>query len=197
MRMSRYCIVLPVAALAAFLSACATYSLHPFYKVDENTLEPGLVGTWTMDKTKITIESKKEGTYEAEVSDMDSHADVRYKVRLIRVRNNLFADSILVVESLDGKSFDLPYGAAALHFLYKVSISGDTLRLSLLSHGWLGQQFDAKEIFVAHEYMDDNPDPGNSEILFTASSVDLQKFLRQIAETPEAFEEPDIMQRQK
>jgi hypothetical protein len=197
MHMPRLSILLAVLALTAFLEGCATYSLHPFYKADENTLEPSLVGTWTVDKTKITIEAKKEGTYEAEGSDMDSHTDFRYKVRLIRVGSNLFADSILEEESINGKNFDLPYGVAPLHFLYKVSLNGDTLRLSLLSHEWLAKQFEAKKISIAHEYMDDNADPRDSSILLTASSADLQKFIQQIADTPDAFEDPDIMHRQK
>ena len=197
MRIPRLSIALPVLVLTAFLGGCDTYSLHPFYKADENTLEPRLVGTWTVDKTKITIEAKKEGTYEAEVWDMDSHSDARYKVRLIRVGNNLFADSILDEESLDGKKFDLPYGVAPLHFLYKVSVNGDTLRLSLLKHDWLIKQFEGKKISIAHEYMDDSANPRDSSILLTASSADLQKFIQQIGDTSDAFEEPDTMHRQK
>jgi hypothetical protein len=197
MRMPRYCIVLPIVALAAFLSGCATYSLHPFYKPDANTLEPGLVGTWTMDEDKITIQANKEGAYEAELMGSDSNSYYRYRVRLLRVGNNLFADSILDVESLNGKNADLPFGVAALHFLYKVSLNGDTLQMSLLNHDWLVKQFEAKKISIAHEYMDENADPKKSDILFTASSANLQKFIQQIADTPEAFEEPDTMHRQK
>jgi hypothetical protein len=198
MRMPRYYIVLPIAVLAAFLSGCATYSLHPFYKPDENTLEPGLVGAWmAVDKTKITIEANKDETYEAEVMDSDSNSCYRYTVRLIRVGNNLFADSILEEESLSGKDFNLPYGVAPLHFLYKVSLNGDTLRMSLLNHDWLVKQFQAKRISVAHEYMDESADPQDSNILLTASSADLQKFIQQIGDNPDAFEEPDTMQRQK
>jgi hypothetical protein len=197
MRMPRYCIVLPIAAFAAFLSGCVTYSLHPFYKADENTLEPGLVGTWMVDKTKITVEANKGKTYEAEIADMDSHTDCRYTVRLIRVGNNLFADAIVDVESLNGKNIDLPYGVEALHFLMKLSLNGDTLGMALLNHDWLVKQFDAKKISVAHEYMDENGNPRDSSILLTASSADLQKFIQQIADTPDAFEEPDVMHRQK
>jgi hypothetical protein len=197
MRMPRHCIVLPIAAFAAFLSGCATtYSLHPFYKADENTLEPGLVGTWMMvDKTKITIEANKWKTYEAEIADMDSHTDCRYTVRLIRVGNDLFADAIL--DELDGKNIDLPYGVEALHFLMKLTLNGDTLGMALLNHDWLVKQVDAKKIAVAHEYMDENGNPRDSSILLTASSADLQKFIQQIADAPEAFGESDIMHRQK
>lgn len=197
MHIPRYCIVLPIAALAVFLSGCATYSVHPFYKPDENTLEPGLVGLWTVEDTKITIQANKGGTYEAVFANSSSHGDCPYEVRLIRVGKNLFADAIFDDESPKGKDTDLPYGAAALHFLYKVSLNGDTLWLSLLSHDWLVKQFEAKKISVAHEYMDDNADPRDATVLLTASSADLQKFMQQIGDVPDAFEEPVIMQRQK
>jgi hypothetical protein len=152
---------------------------------------------WTEDNTKITIEAKKDGTYEAGVADMDSHSAVRYKVRLIRVGKNLFADSIVDVESLNGQNIDLPYRVEALHFLMKLSLNGDTLGMALLNHDWLVKQFDAKKISVAHEYMDENANTRDSSILLTTSPADLQKFIQQIADTPDAFEEPDIMHRQK
>jgi hypothetical protein len=69
--------------------------------------------------------------------------------------------------------------------------------MSLLNHDWLVKQFEAKKISIAHEYMDENADPKISDILFTASSANLQQFVQQIADTPEAFEEPDTMHRQK
>jgi hypothetical protein len=197
MRMPRICIALPFIALTAFLGSCATYSVHPFYKPGESTLEPGLVGTWTVDKAKITIQANEEGTYEVGVADSDSNGDYRYKMRLIRVGNNLFADAVFDEEYLNDKKIDFPYGIAAFHFLYKVLLNGDTLRISLLNHDWLVTQIEAKKMSIAHEYMDEGSDPRDSSILLTASSADLQKFIQQIADTPDAFEEPDIMHRQK
>lgn len=195
MNTPKSCIALSVAALTAFLSGCATYSLHPFYKPGESTLEPGLVGTWTADKAKITIQANKDGTYEAEIADVDAHSNCRYEVRLIRVGNNLFADAIL--DEHDAKNIDLPYGAEALHFLTKLSLNGDTLGMALVNHDWLVKQLEAKKISIAHEYIDENADPENSDILFTASSAALQKFVQQVVDSPDAFGEPDILHRQK
>jgi len=45
--------------------------------------------------------------------------------------------------------------------------------------------------------MDENLAPRDSSILLTASSANLQKFIQQLADTPDAFEEPDILNRQK
>ena len=197
MRMPRLGIALPFIVLTAFLGGCATYSVHPFYKPDESTLEPGLVGTWRADKAKITIQANKEGTYEVEVADSDSNSDYRYKMRLIRVADKLFADAVFDEESLNDKKIDFPYGIAAFHFLYKVLLNEETLRISLVNHDWLVTQIEAKKISIAREYMDENSSPRDSSILLTASSANLQKFIQQIADTPDAFEEPNIMHRQK
>ena len=81
MRMSRICVALPFIVLTAFLGGCATYSVHPFYKPDEDTLEPGLVGMWAVEDTKITIQANKGGTYEAVFANSSSHGDCPYEVR--------------------------------------------------------------------------------------------------------------------
>jgi hypothetical protein len=197
MRMSRNCVALPFIVLTAFLGGCATYSVHPFYKPDEDTLEPGLVGMWAVEDTKITIQANKGGTYEAVFANSSSHGDCPYEVRLIRVGKNLFADAIFDDASPKGKDIDLPYGAAALHILLRLSLNRDVLSMARLNHDWLVNQLQAKKLTVAHEYMDENEDRSHSNILLTASSADLQKFIQQISDSPDAFEEPVIMQRQK
>jgi hypothetical protein len=198
MRASKFCVSLGLAAMIALLDGCA-YSLHPLYNPGENVREPGLVGTWIADKndkdnSKITIQANADGTYEVTGTDSDSHVEQRYKVCLVHLGDNLFADAIFDNQSLNGKAFDLPGGVAPLHLFYKISLSGDTLQTAQLNHDWLVQQFDAKKISIAHEPMGEKPD---SDILFTASPRELQQFIQQIADTPGAFDEPDIAHRQK
>lgn len=198
MRASKFCVSLGLAAVIALLNGCA-YSLHPLYNPGENVREPGLVGTWTADKNdknnnNITIQENADGTYEVTGTDSDSHMEQHYKVRLVRLGNSLFADAIFDNQSLNGKGFDLPGGVAPLHLFYKISLSGDTLQTAQLNHDWLVRQFNAKKISIAHEMMDEKPD---SDILFTASPGELRQFIQQIADTPGAFDEPDIAHRQK
>lgn len=198
MRASKFGLFLGFAALIAPLDGCA-YSLHPLYNPGENVREPGLVGTWTFDKNEknnnnIAIKANADGTYEVTGTESDSHVEQRYKVRLVRLGNNLFADAIFDNQSLNGENLDLPGGVAALHLFYKLSLSGDTLQTAQLNHDWLVQQFDAKKISIAHEMMGEKPD---SDILFTASPGELQRFMQQIADTPAAFDESEVAHRQK
>lgn len=198
MRASKLCFWLGFVAMMALLNGCA-YSLHPLYKPGENVREPGLVGTWIADKndknsSNITIQANADGTYELTGTESDFHVEQRYKVRLVRLGDNLFADAIFDNQSLNGENLDLPGGVAALHLFYKISLSGDTLQTAQLNHDWLVQQFNAKKISIAHETMGERPD---SDILFTASPGELRQFIQQIADTPGAFDEPDIAHRQK
>ena len=198
MRASKLCFSLGLAAMMALLNGCA-YSLHPLYNPGESVREPGLIGTWTAEKNEknnsnITIQANADGTYEFTGTDPDSHVEQRYKVRLVRLGDNLFADAIFDNQSLNGENLDLPGGVAALHLFYKISLSGDTLQTAQLNHDWLVQQLDAKKISIAHEMIGEKPD---SDILFTASPGELQRFIQQIADTPGAFDEPDIAHRQK
>ena len=77
MRVPSLRIALLFIVLTAFLGGCAIYSVHPFYKPDESTLEPGLVGTWMVDKAKITIQANEdeESSYDVKVADSDSNGD--------------------------------------------------------------------------------------------------------------------------
>lgn len=198
MHASKLCAFLGFVVTITLLNGCA-YSLHPLYNPGESVREPGLVGTWTAEKndknnSSVTIQANADGTYEVTGTDSDSHVEQRYRVRLVRLGDNLFADAIFDNQSLNAKNVDIPAGVVPLHVFYKVSISGDTLQLAQLNHGWLVRQFDAKKISIAHETMGEKPD---SDILFTASPGELQRFIQQIADTPGAFDEPDIAHRQK
>lgn len=198
MRASKLCVFLGFVVTITLLNGCA-YSLHPLYNPGESVREPGLVGTWTADKNEknnsnITIQANADGTYEVTGTDSDSQVEQCYKVRLVRLGNNLFADAIFDNQSLNGKDFDLPGGVVPLHLFYKISLSGNTLQTAQLNHDWLLQQFDAKKISIAHETMGEKPD---SDILFTASPGELQQFMQQIADAPGAFDKPEVAHRQK
>jgi len=197
MRASKLCFFLGLAAIIALLNGCA-YSLHPLYNPGENVRDAALVGTWIpeggKDNSATQIQENTDGTYEITGTDPDSPIEQRYKMRLVRLGNNLFADAIFDTQSLNGKDLDLPNGVAPLHLFYKISLSGDTLQFAQLNHDWLVQQFDDKKISIAHEMMDEKP---GSDILFTASPGELQRFIQQIADTPGAFNKPDVADRQK
>jgi len=198
MRASKLCFFLGFAAMIALLNGC-TYSLHPLYNPGENVREPALVGTWIAKENgesdnNVTIQENTDGTYEVTGTDSNSHVEQRYKVSLVRLGGNLFADAIFDNQSLNGKNLHLPDGVVPLHLFYKVSLSGDTLQTAQLNHDWLVQQFDANKISIAHESMGNDSD---SDILFTASPGELQRFMQQIADTPSAFNKPDVAYRQK
>ena len=194
MRASKLCVFLGLVVTITLLNGCA-YSLHPLYNTSDNVREPGLAGTWLdKDNNKIQVRENADGTYEATGTDSNSHVEQHYKVSLVRLGGNLFADAIFDNQSLNGKNLHLPDGVVPLHLFYKVSLSGDTLQTAQLNHDWLVQQFDAKKISIAHESMGDDSD---SDILFTASPGELQRFMQQIADTPGAFNKPDVAYRQK
>ena len=112
MHASKFCAFLGLAAMIALLDGCA-YSLHPLYNPGENVREPGLVGTWTADKNEknnsnITIQANADGTYEVTGTDSDSHVEQRYKVRLVHLGDNLFADAIFDNQIFEWQSLRSP-----------------------------------------------------------------------------------------
>ena len=193
MRASKFRFCLAIATMTVLFGGCA-YSIHPFYLSTDNVREPGLVGVWMDKDNKTTIQENSDGSYEISGKDSDSNIEARYTAHLIRLGGNLFADAIFDAQSQNGKKIDLPGGVVPLHLIYKISLSGDTLQTAGLNHDWLIAQFKDGKISIAHQMMGDKPD---GDILFTAPSNELRKFIEQVAGTPDAFEQPDTLHRVK
>ena len=71
-----------------------------------------------------------------------------------------------------------------IHFIGRVWVEGDTLRLGLLNYDWLRQMTSSGKTKLPFiESHEDN----DSLLLLTAESNKLAEFVRQYAEDPDAF----------
>jgi hypothetical protein len=184
-----------LAVWACLLASCV-YSVHPLDQGKPSVVASNLAGTWTAKDEDgklelMTIEEPAPGEYEATFTSPDSGRRFRYKVRLARLGELVFADVQLMGEVKGESVEELPVGAAALHMFFKVSLTGDQFGISLIDPQWLKEQFDAHKLSLAHEEF------GDSTIILTAQSPQLRTLLLEVGANPKAFPDNALFTRKK
>lgn len=154
------------------LTGCAPMvSLHPLVSGDEAALvDIGYVGLWKecTGNDVWKVERKGDRVYGYFQVGQDSG---RGEVRLVDLEGTRFADIVP-----DG-------GVAPAHLLAKVRLEGDTLHLALLNE-------DAASKALPHETVD-------KQIVITADTPDLRRFLISVRNQPEFFDEEAALCRLK
>ena len=148
----------PLIACLAFCSlvpGCkSVYSAHPLYTAEDAVEEPSLVGEWRSDRNPedgFCIEKGEGATYSLIVSSVDSqtrggeattpgHGEPEkpskvveaYKIRLVSLDNQLFADMTAGSQLVDGTEVEAPAGAIYHHVIIKLEVIGTDLDYWLL-----------------------------------------------------------------
>jgi hypothetical protein len=108
-----------------------------------------------------------------------------YQVSLVQVGSYTFLDAAFD-ETENGQEHRSvqDMGALPIHFIGRVWVEGDTMRLGLLNYDWLKQMISSGKVTLPSiEHHEDN----DSLLLLTAESDKLAEFVRQYAEDPDAF----------
>lgn len=141
------------------LIGCPSYSVHPLYTDQDAVMEPALEGTWvdpnSADQGGITFQ--KSGDREYSMAGVDPHTKVNqtYKVRLVRLANQLFMDFIFNDQTVNGANLDTPLGAIPTHVIAKVKISGDDLAYATLEDEAIKKQNSAGGAPLDYQIGDD------------------------------------------
>jgi len=104
---------------------------------------------------------------------------------LAEVGDGLYASIVRVQQASagnDGSSYELHLIQG--HWVFRVSLDGDTLRLADLNEDWLKEAVNEGKVEVGHEEVDDT-------LVLTASTAELRAFLQEYAGDDGAFPEPE------
>jgi hypothetical protein len=180
--------------LLCLLAACGpVLSIHPLYTDKDVVFDPGLVGTWIdpTDKDEpISFERGPGDSYKAITRLVnDVNVEQIFEARLVKLNGRLFLDAVQTKNRISGKEEDMGIAIPG-HLFARVSIQGDTLGLDLLDEDWIKDQLEAGKISIAHEDEGDN-------VVLTASTADLQKFVVAHADDEKAFPKSGPLQRKK
>ena len=183
-------------ALVALLPGCIVQSLHPLYTQKELVFEPALIGVWERvveedewewrETLPLTFEQGEGKTYRMSVGEGEEPAT--FEVHLVKLGDNMFLDFFP----------DPPeewVGAYAghvvpVHSFWRMWLEGDELRIAWLNIEWLDEQIEQGKVAVKHEREEEA-----TALLLTADTKDLQQFLLEHADDPEAFPVPTPYER--
>ncbi len=173
----RNTLLLVVLAGALAMTGCLTLSVYPLYTATDLVADLPLEGKWMDPDNKDIWEIRKGGDAYIVTDTSDQHPEP-VELRLVRLGTRRF---------IDLTSNDTPALAMAGHIFGKVAISGEELRIQLMSSDWLAKR--ARDSGLA---LVEKPD---KEVLLTASTADLQKLVLRYADDPEAFDKPSTLHR--
>ncbi len=180
--MSKLPMVMTLAAMG-WLTGCAPLaSIRPLATKQDAITDPAFAGTWREgDSENIwRIREAEDSTYEFQKLG-DDHD--KGKIRLVKLGGQLYADIWDDSETIPA------------HFFGRVRLEGDDLYLALLSSTWLKEQV-VRNNDPRHERLGEG-EVKDSEIILTATTAELKKFMLKYAAAPQAFEEEGVFHRVK
>jgi len=149
--------------------------------------DPELVGTWVAQDDEefvFTMIDTTRGVYTLLCDE--SGATARFEAVLVELGSETFLD-IYPDEPDNDNSFYLDH-LLRVHNILRVQRDADTLWVADFDAEWLETTIAKKKLSIAHVALD-------GAVLLTATTPDLQAFVKKYAKTPEAFSEPVRLRR--
>ena len=189
-------IALGALALIGLLSlvGCVVTSIYPYYTAKDVVFEPKLVGRWMetekSSKTNEYWEFTRAGTNDAYTLTVhEGDKETEYQMHLFRLKDFTF---------LDGLPMERHDDFVPPHYVLKVSRLEPTLDLALLDYKWLGELLEKQPGALRHVVVDAKPgDSGDGQVVLTADTAELQKFILKHAGNTNAFTDGFSLERQK
>ena len=174
--------ILSLLAVAVVCAGCIP-SLHPIYTESDVVYDSALAGVWSEAESEVTWEFKAgpDNSYRLTIID-ESQKEAKFEIHLVEIGTGRFLD--IYPEDLDdemNKFYQMHF--FPVHTFMRVYQIEPTLRLAMLNGRWLDDYLAAKPDSCGHEFV-------NNEIILTASTDQLQAFLKENLDNEDAFETP-------
>jgi hypothetical protein len=186
------------ALLAILMSSCLVKSLHPFYTGKDIVYKPELLGLWTgPDSARWEIrqhrsfagfmkDEKPENCYD--ILYTNDKGSTKFLAHMFSLGNQLYLDFYL--PDVEGQDLAVMHLVPA-HTLARVEPGKDQITIKWYNEEWLVRLFNENRIRIGHEripYDLDEKNPDNFQVVLTAPTADLQKFILKYGNDPAAFE---------
>lgn len=184
--------MLGLALVAA--GGCTGGALHPFHTEATRVADARIEGSWRPEQGKERYEIQPDG--EGYTITWTTRSGQRYRVAafLFEVGSRRYADVIWdgMADPDKGEKSVVDTAvmlAAPLHFCLAVEVKPDGLHVQSFDKDWLEATLRQDPGLVEHAVLEDG------RIVLTASTPELQRFLRRIEDLPEAFDKEGILVR--
>lgn len=183
-----------LAGLAmTLITGCVVTSVYPYYTPKDVTFDPTLIGVWVNadksgdDDATWTFGSNAPQTYKLVIADKDKKSE--FDVRLFKLGGQLFMDCL----PRERHDYSIP-----AHILLRVSSIQPTLQMQPLNHKWLEEWVEENPKAIRHIVIpkSDDKQSNDMDLVLTANTAELQKFILKHLKTKEAWHDPMVMKRQ-
>ncbi len=182
-----------IAIVASLIAGCVVTSVYPYYKAKDVSFDAALLGKWIPADVTNASTAEEFWTFE-KISD---HA---YQLTTVENKTNHY-DAVLF--NLGGATFldcltrERSEIQTPSHILLRTGFVQSQLKMELLDYKWLGNVIEKnpraiRHIIVASEA---GTDSGGGQLVLTADTAELQKFILKHLKTKDAWSDPLIMKR--
>ena len=186
--MKRKILSFGLCVFAIISAGCWQKSVYPFYKDSDVKFEPALLGIWgepdkKPEDAQIWKITRGAGASAYQINVHSGETSLDYDAHLFKLDENRFLD----MYSRNRTSSDVP-----AHHLVRVRKLGATFEYQSLSLEGVKKWLEAhpKEIaFVAMPDPEHPDDKEKTELVLTAGTEDLQKFVRNHLDAPEFYDD--------
>ena len=193
-----------ILSLTILLNGCGPIaSFFPLYKADDKVFETGLVGTWKPEKADPSNPDDKDTRWTFAKSEDDNFYDFKWggvgakggflaKARLVRIGSTLFIDfeGDTGNKVMDSKDTMMPFPVMSVHMMGRVWLEKDSLEIHFLKDDWVKERIKAGSFPLSHL-------GENGDLLLTASTDELRKFVQEHAEDKDALSDNYKFERNK
>ncbi len=187
-------------------SGCFLKSVHPLVPIGQSELMNGLEGRWESEDQRWTFVNDPrnfENLGELDVEfDYEEGEEVEAKAYILLFENlqDVKADTVYflatvkdfgenhfldlsLLSALDDEARFQDYHLFPVHTFSRIRIKSDLLTINFFEHDWVRKLIMSNRVRIKHERID-------SEILITASTDELQKFITKFGNNNEPFDDP-------
>jgi hypothetical protein len=176
-----------LTALLIGLSSCDIYSVHPLYTSKDLVRENRITGLWKEEEKKDSFVEIKVTSQEPayQIKYWEDTDTIWYEAHLLKLGTIFFLD-LYPLDKYPYEVSDLMLkNYVPMHSFMKLEINRDTMSVNSFDGKKMIELFKQNRIRLKHEMLDDC-------VMITASTEDLQKFIRKYSSNHEAFTEPMI-----
>jgi len=181
-------LVLSVCVLAITWTGCWQKSIYPFYKDSDVIFETALLGTWVEpgkkpEDAQVWKITRGPGASAYQINVHSGETSLDYDVHLFKLGDNRFLD----LYSRNRSPSDVP-----AHHLVRVGKFGATFEYRSLGLDGVKKWLEAHPKEIAYVPMPDPEhldDKEKTELVLTASTDEVQKFIRNHLDTPEFYDD--------
>ena len=169
-----------ILGIAVFcLAGCLVPSLHPLYNENDKLVITELAGDWTTEDGDALWLFQAEPDSSYALAYVESNDTSWFVTHLLKLGDDFFMD--MYPDPSDVLSDAYKEHLIGAHTFSRIELDSTGLTISVLDSEWLQKQIESGQLTIAHEQL------GPGDLVLTATTEDLQTFVKSIARDSLAF----------